>query len=702
MQWEEFAQADQEEPDSILEHLGCGEELAQGNGLDWQVGLEQREVFNFHEGQGSVKLLSYCKVEEEMQRVEGLLQMEEERKEVGVNGKTRPIVTPVDSMSSSTYSFNKQLVCKDGINRNKTRALVMSDKTYNDVFTKQKFLNGFYPNNMYINGLNTDALTSDRTDILTMFPEVCDAGEALADADGFLECDLFDHIEPSWKSGDKNVGNCGETVMLSVEEESENRCESLSTFSEEGSEAVEEQEQKEQVKKLLLSRNSHSDPTVYPKSEKEAEILSEFSEHCFSSFCSSESEVTSDEVESTETRQTLEIGQYGSETEQSVSSEFKAGDYNTPSIPSVSSIVSLHPEQQKSQQMPEYGCDGQEVRLLSPSNQNQRNQSSASDTDGYVDMSSLSSFQSKSSANEQETESAYTICSPMTVNCSRAFYTVKELLDSEAQDQKEGIADIFLTKKSEFSVFSSFLSQHDSKVRTMEQMENTQLDIGALKQQLLQVIVRVLQYSLILTDYKDNLSQGSREYEHTQAALVMVSDVADQAKTSLKNGADLLRLVNIEHSVQGLKNLLQPGRVFVKEGTLMKVSRKCKQPRHLFLMSDIMLYTYPQQDGKYRLINTLSLTGMEVTRHLIENTQNTLKIEVKDISITLLASSSIERDDWFVTLNRTVADLGASLEPPGCFEVVCRDCCRNKVPLKYMKNRRAKVCDKCYSELCKN
>lgn len=92
-------------------------------------------------------------------------------------------------------------------------------------------------------------------------------------------------------------------------------------------------------------------------------------------------------------------------------------------------------------------------------------------------------------------------------------------------------------------------------------------------------------------------------------------------------------------------------------------------------MTDIMLYTYPQQDGKYRLINTLVLTGMEVmytynshihikqynftflklkllkllnvylmflylsqvTRHLIENTQNALKIEVKDISITLLA-----------------------------------------------------------------
>ncbi|XP_060775652.1 FYVE, RhoGEF and PH domain-containing protein 5-like isoform X2 [Neoarius graeffei] len=1110
VQWEELAQANQEEQENILEQLGCGEELAQRNGFDWKMGLDQSEGFNLCEEQGSVKLLSdsYSKVEEEIQGLDIQQHMEEERKEGSVNGKTRSLVIPVDSKLSSTYSLHKQIVHKDGINRNKTQTPVMlSDKTYtNDMFTDPKFLNGFYPNNIYINGLNTDALTTDRTEIVTMFPEVCDAGEALADTDGFSEYDLFEHIEPSWKSGVEDVGDCGDTVMLSVEGDSENSSGSLSTFGEEGIETVEEQEQ---VKNLSLFRNSHSDPSVYPKSEREAEMFSEFSDHCFSSLCSSESEITSDEVERTETKQNHENAQNGPETEQLASFEFKAGDCSSTSITSVFSSVSLQPEEQKSQQMQEDHRDGQEVersdilcgktvmptkmfeehvyeeteptfqtkdflqtkkylmtrsisvetprldplsstisgkgrlmlhpqsyytrhnylgdslpaltgslgclspgspcppavdipppfelssitrrpirkstpalpsdvtacnrkldfglkryflplrflrkterrtdtsrsvssrsssesspqgscrrlnlirqctespelhrtqdnsvpsspsslrlhknmyrqgvstplnnnfgsaspsswdmsriesddlihslfvqpfplskprsfsspnvdssiyenvlntsphyenvqvRLLSPSNQNHRNQSSANDTDGYVDMSSLPSFQSKSSANEQETESAYTICSPMvrsdgtvsvsvgevctkeegkkasermTVNCSRAFYIVKELLDSETQhvkalkllnetvgadeqlmklwsdlpaicslhqdfhtqlesrikdwDQNGGIADILLAKKAKFSVLSSFISQHDSKVRTMEQMENT-LDIGALKQQLLKVIARVLQYRMLLTDYKSNLSLVSREYEDTQAALVMVSDVADQAKDSLKNGAALLRLVNIEHSVQGLKNLLQPGRVFVKEGTLMKVSRKCKQPRHLFLMSDIMLYTYPQQDGKYRLINTLALTGMEVTRHLIENTQNALKIEVKDISITLLASSSIERDDWFVTLNRTVADLGSLLiEPPGCFEVgeksgvclgenapplvsvsqvavcmncpvhfslthrrhhchacgkvVCRDCCRNKVPLKYMKNRRAKVCDKCYSELCKN
>ncbi|XP_016418659.1 FYVE, RhoGEF and PH domain-containing protein 5b isoform X2 [Sinocyclocheilus rhinocerous] len=460
-----------------------------------------------------------------------------------------------------------------------------------------------------------------------------------------------------------------------------------------------------------------------------------------------------------------------------------------------------------------------QIRLLNPVIQSQRNQSSTSDTDGYVDMSSLPGFQGKSQPSEQETDSLYTFCSPnvrqdgtvgvsvgvactqekktkasdrLTVNCSRAFYSAKELLDSEAQhvktlqllcesveaderlmtvwtelpdiytlhqsihtlletrlkewDQNESIAEIILANKKEFSIFSSYISHYDDKLNYLEHIQSTLPDAVTLKKQLLQVIVRILQYRMLLTDYLNNLSPDSREFVNTQDTLVVVSDIAHHVNDSLKNGADLLRLVHIEHSVLGLTDLLQPGRVFVKEGTLMKVSRKCKQPRHLFLMNDIMLYTYPQQDGKYRLINRLPLAGMEVSKPLIENAQSALKIDVKDISITLSANSCIERDGWFVTLNRTLVNLGpVSGDPVHCFglvdgpekclgenappllsvsqvtvcmnchshfsltnrrhhchacgKVVCRDCCRNKFPLKYMKNRRAKVCDHCYSEL---
>ncbi|XP_064160599.1 FYVE, RhoGEF and PH domain-containing protein 5 [Anguilla rostrata] len=490
--------------------------------------------------------------------------------------------------------------------------------------------------------------------------------------------------------------------------------------------------------------------------------------------------------------------------------------------------------------------------------------SSANDTDGYVDMSSFTGFESKPQTPDQESESTYTepyrACpvaprpsgeaagesvgeedqgrtSEEEDGCaeynydkqidgrSRAFYIAKGLMDSEKQhvkglkmlhedfraavgaavgeeggpvlepgrleeifshlpevyklhchiltdletrlrqwEESQKIADVILSRRTEFTIFTTYISEYDRSMALLDescqnsptfatvvkQFEEKLAGVNVpLKHQLLQVVVRVLQYRMLLTDYLNNLSPDSAEYEDTQAALVIVSDVSDQANDNLKQGENLLRLVHIEYSIRGQRDVLQPGRVFVKEGTLMKVSRKSRQPRHLFLMNDVMLYTFPQQDGKYRLKNTLSLTGMKVSKPSVENVQNALKIEVNDISITLSASSYGEREDWFHTLIRTVAD---HARPPGsfssysseareklwmclgekaptlvpvshvmmcmnctsdfsltlrrhhchaCGKIVCRSCSRNKYPLKYLKDRVAKVCDRCYAELKK-
>ncbi|XP_071349885.1 FYVE, RhoGEF and PH domain-containing protein 5 isoform X2 [Trachinotus anak] len=332
-------------------------------------------------------------------------------------------------------------------------------------------------------------------------------------------------------------------------------------------------------------------------------------------------------------------------------------------------------------------------------------------------------------------------------------------------EESQRVVDVILSRREDFGVFDTYISEYDRSMSILEESCRNSPAFASivkkfetrgpeeaevpLKHQLLQVIVRVLQYRMLLTDYLNNLSPDSKEYEDTQAALVIVSEVADQANDNLKQGENLLRLVHIEFSVKGKRDLLKPGRMFVKEGTLMKVSRKSRQPRHLFLMNDIMLYTYPQQDGKYRLKNTLSLSGMKVSKPVLDNVLNCLRIEVSDITITLSASSVGEREDWFHTLSRAIADHAAGLCTFGgpcseareklwmalgeaapvlvpvshvmmcmnctsdfsltlrrhhcnaCGKVVCRACSRNRYPLKYLKDRVAKVCDHCYAELRK-
>ncbi|XP_015496507.1 FYVE, RhoGEF and PH domain-containing protein 5 isoform X1 [Parus major] len=331
-------------------------------------------------------------------------------------------------------------------------------------------------------------------------------------------------------------------------------------------------------------------------------------------------------------------------------------------------------------------------------------------------------------------------------------------------DEHQKVADIFLSRKSRLNHHTAYIMQFDrnlalldetclkySQLATMiQEFESSGDSPYSVKHQLLKVVHRVFQYRVMLTDYLNNLCPDSTEYEATQAALFIVSEITDQANDSMLQAENLQKLVHIEHSVRGQSGLLQPGRIFVKEGTLMKVSGKNRRPRHLFLMNDVLLYTYPQKDGKYRLKNTLPVSGMKVSRPVIEKAQNILKIEYDEHCLTLSASSCSERDDWYSCISKHIPDdckahktstfhssvelrerLGIPLgeRPPtlvpvshvmmcmncgcdftltlrrhhchACGKIVCRNCSRNKYPMKYLKDQAAKVCDSCYAELKK-
>uniref|UniRef100_A0A8C5FNT5 FYVE-type domain-containing protein n=1 Tax=Gadus morhua TaxID=8049 RepID=A0A8C5FNT5_GADMO len=383
-----------------------------------------------------------------------------------------------------------------------------------------------------------------------------------------------------------------------------------------------------------------------------------------------------------------------------------------------------------------------------------RARSTAHDTDGYVDMSSFPGFERRTRAPPEETESAYTeaykvcsmavgppagleglggaegpdpgqtsededrgadgnydrpvctqpppvespsvrqdfreaVCSAVGADGERVLgderlreiltdlpdvYSLHRRILGELEDrlrhweESQSIADVILSKKADFFVFTTFIGHYDRSVSLLEDSCRSSPAFAAL-----------------VSQFEENV----------------------------------LRLVNIEYSVRGQKDLLRPGR-----------------------MNDVLLYTYPQQDGKYRLKDTLSLSGMKVEPHSLNRTGSNVFL-----MLTPDLSSSSERDDWFYTLSRTVADHsrgapastaghGEDEDYPGgalgerpprpvcasqvlmcmnctcdfslrlrrhhchaCGRIVCRSCSRNRCALKYLKGRTAKVCDHCYSQL---
>ncbi|XP_040264853.1 FYVE, RhoGEF and PH domain-containing protein 6 [Bufo bufo] len=346
---------------------------------------------------------------------------------------------------------------------------------------------------------------------------------------------------------------------------------------------------------------------------------------------------------------------------------------------------------------------------------------------------------------------------------------LRELQERMSQwSEQQKIADIFVKKGPYLKMYSTYIREFDRNVSLLdEQCKKNAAFAGvvkdfemsprcahlALKHYLLKPVQRIPQYRLLLTDYLQNLSQESSDYSDTQAALSVVIEVANHANDILKHGDNFQKLMQIQYSLNGHHEIVQPGRVFLKEGTLMKLSRKVMQPRMFFLFNDALLYTTPVQSGMYKLNNMLSLAGMKVRKPTQEAYQNELNIESVERSFILSASSATERDDWLeaisaaieayakkkITFNPTKSQEETDPEEEGdktlgskapiwipdgratmcmictseftltwrrhhcraCGKIVCQACSTNKYSLEYLKNHLARVCDHCFQELQK-
>uniref|UniRef100_A0A8C2XK59 FYVE, RhoGEF and PH domain containing 5 n=1 Tax=Cyclopterus lumpus TaxID=8103 RepID=A0A8C2XK59_CYCLU len=335
------------------------------------------------------------------------------------------------------------------------------------------------------------------------------------------------------------------------------------------------------------------------------------------------------------------------------------------------------------------------------------------ENDGYVDMNSFPGIESITQTSKEDTE-RYTVFIHLPLfslavhqidGRSRAFYVAKELdfrsAVTEAAVGEEGepvleeqrLGEILSVLPQVYTLHSSILTELEERISQWEESQRV-VDV---------ILSRRADFGVFDTF----ISQYDRSMFLLEESCRENPAFANVVKTFETN-----MLFSCFFFVLFLCAFWQ---MFVKEGTLMKVSRKSRQPRHLFLMNDIMLYTYPQQDGKYRLKNTLSLSGMKVSKPVLDHVLNCLKIEVSDITITLSAREKLwmalgEAAPVLVPVSHAMmcmnctSDFSLTLRRHhcnACGKVVCRSCSRNRYPLKYLKDRVAKVCDHCHAELRK-
>ncbi|XP_043984536.1 FERM, ARHGEF and pleckstrin domain-containing protein 2 isoform X2 [Gambusia affinis] len=246
------------------------------------------------------------------------------------------------------------------------------------------------------------------------------------------------------------------------------------------------------------------------------------------------------------------------------------------------------------------------------------------------------------------------------------------------------IGDVMLKNMCALKEFTSYLQKHDEVLTELEkaskrikkletvykEFELQKVCYLPLNTFLLKPIQRLMHYKLILERLCKHYSPAHRDYEDCKEALKEVADIATQLRSSLIRLENFQKLTELQRDLIGIENLTAPGREFIREGCLYKLTKKGLQQRMFFLFSDMLLYTSKgvTATNQFKVHGQLPLHSMIVEESENEwSVPHCFTIYSAQRTIVVAASSKVEMGKWIEDLNMAIDLAKKSQEKSGVF-----------------------------------
>uniref|UniRef100_A0A8D0F8V0 FERM, ARHGEF and pleckstrin domain-containing protein 2 n=1 Tax=Strix occidentalis caurina TaxID=311401 RepID=A0A8D0F8V0_STROC len=232
------------------------------------------------------------------------------------------------------------------------------------------------------------------------------------------------------------------------------------------------------------------------------------------------------------------------------------------------------------------------------------------------------------------------------------------------------IGDVMLRNMRTLKEFTSYLQKHDEVLTELEKatkrlkkLEMVYKDFELqkvcylpLNTFLLKPIQRLMHYKLILGRLCKHYTAEHRDFADCHA-LKEVTEMTSRLQHSLIRLENFQKLTELQHDLIGIDNLTAPGREFIREGCLYKLTKKGLQQRMFFLFSDMLLYTSKGVTGtnQFKIHGHLPLHGM-----LVEESENEwavphcFTIYSAQKTIVVAASTRLEMRKWIEDLNMAI------------------------------------------------
>ncbi|XP_065812159.1 FERM, ARHGEF and pleckstrin domain-containing protein 2 [Labrus bergylta] len=246
------------------------------------------------------------------------------------------------------------------------------------------------------------------------------------------------------------------------------------------------------------------------------------------------------------------------------------------------------------------------------------------------------------------------------------------------------IGDVMLRNMCALKEFTSYLQKHDEVLTELEkatkrlkkletvykEFELQKVCYLPLNTFLLKPIQRLMHYKLILERLCKHYSPSHRDHDDCKEALKEVAEIATQLQSSLIRLENFQKLTELQRDLIGIENLTAPGREFIREGCLYKLTKKGLQQRMFFLFSDMLLYTSKgvTATNQFKVHGQLPLHGMIVEESENEwSVPHCFTIYSAQRTIVVAASSKVEMGKWIEDLNLAIEMSKKSQEKSSIF-----------------------------------
>ncbi|KAI9579259.1 hypothetical protein GQX74_004731 [Glossina fuscipes] len=242
------------------------------------------------------------------------------------------------------------------------------------------------------------------------------------------------------------------------------------------------------------------------------------------------------------------------------------------------------------------------------------------------------------------------------------------LWEGRGTHETHRLGDVMLKNMAALPIYDEYVQAHGEILQCLNEMFETDnrfqqiykdfeqqkicyLPLGEL---VLKPLYRMLHYQLLLERICDYYTEEHLDYSDCQAVYHLLIRTTKQIRDQLPDSINFVQLCELQRDISGFDKLIITQRHLVRQGCLLKHSKRGLQQRMFFLFSDILLYGSKSPiDQSFRILGHVPVRSL-----LTENAEhNTFSIFGGQCAITVSAGTTAEKTLWLAELSKAAADI---------------------------------------------